>query len=548
MNSQISSYNTQKVEASKSKRTLNLSIGENNVVIHTKVPQKNGNKHTYQKSSTNFSNFISSTKNHMSKSIPKSAQISTHQNAINSNRETKIYNTMIQNTDFSQYINTNQDQRELVTENQKETHLTSPSYKIKMNESLNKRHLRDLFNFKLGFQEVPGIKSLIPTAKTPNKGRNSNSNSHSITKNTIIKNIKTDKSNTTANTKTHTPSLSPFTLNRSITSKEVTKLEKFKFLLNDLLEDNSTKENTLNEIQMVHNKYLFNSTSNNLNTNKDLSIGEIINTEPAYNSHFDNENVKYENKILRNKIEEMDKKLKKIKTENDSLKGYIQNKTKEFTNFQKTMKKIQSELNELKSKKNSNQNANNIQASPQKNEKDFYDSVNISGSYSQNIKKSKTIKNESDLNSFSNNFNNIPKFKQTRKEMLITDLSDQLNENLESNHKKSNSVFVIMNNFTNVTKNSKKNSKQNIIDLKVNEESLSVGSNQNISFENSKSVLKSKINSQQHSRKSSENSQKGLEKLNFQNLPRMNFNDEFLENLEEFSPSWREGCRKVKLI
>jgi hypothetical protein len=36
--------------------------------------------------------------------------------------------------------------------------------------------------------------------------------------------------------------------------------------------------------------------------------------------------------------------------------------------------------------------------------------------------------------------------------------------------------------------------------------------------------------------------------LNLESLPKYDFNDEFMKNAEEFSPSWREGCRKINLL
>ncbi len=35
--------------------------------------------------------------------------------------------------------------------------------------------------------------------------------------------------------------------------------------------------------------------------------------------------------------------------------------------------------------------------------------------------------------------------------------------------------------------------------------------------------------------------------LNFANLPRKDFNDEFMENFNEFSPSWRKEVEKINL-
>lgn len=34
--------------------------------------------------------------------------------------------------------------------------------------------------------------------------------------------------------------------------------------------------------------------------------------------------------------------------------------------------------------------------------------------------------------------------------------------------------------------------------------------------------------------------------LNLENLPKKDFNDEFMEKYEEFSPSWRNECHKMK--
>lgn len=34
--------------------------------------------------------------------------------------------------------------------------------------------------------------------------------------------------------------------------------------------------------------------------------------------------------------------------------------------------------------------------------------------------------------------------------------------------------------------------------------------------------------------------------LNLENIPHKDFNDEFLEKIEEFSPSWRAECKKLK--
>ena len=34
--------------------------------------------------------------------------------------------------------------------------------------------------------------------------------------------------------------------------------------------------------------------------------------------------------------------------------------------------------------------------------------------------------------------------------------------------------------------------------------------------------------------------------LNFQNLPKIDYNTEFMQKFEEFSPSWRNECKKLK--
>ncbi len=38
-----------------------------------------------------------------------------------------------------------------------------------------------------------------------------------------------------------------------------------------------------------------------------------------------------------------------------------------------------------------------------------------------------------------------------------------------------------------------------------------------------------------------------IQQLNFENLKRADFNDEFIQNYEEFSPSWRKECDKINL-
>ena len=34
--------------------------------------------------------------------------------------------------------------------------------------------------------------------------------------------------------------------------------------------------------------------------------------------------------------------------------------------------------------------------------------------------------------------------------------------------------------------------------------------------------------------------------LNFQNLPKIDYNQEFMSKFDEFSPSWRNECKKLK--
>ncbi len=36
--------------------------------------------------------------------------------------------------------------------------------------------------------------------------------------------------------------------------------------------------------------------------------------------------------------------------------------------------------------------------------------------------------------------------------------------------------------------------------------------------------------------------------LNLEILPKFDFNDEFMEKADDFSPSWRDGCRKINLL
>ncbi len=61
-----------------------------------------------------------------------------------------------------------------------------------------------------------------------------------------------------------------------------------------------------------------------------------------------------------------------------------------------------------------------------------------------------------------------------------------------------------------------------------------------LSFNNQsfKEINTSFINSDQKNLKSFD--------LNLENLPKKDFNDEFLEKYEEFSPSWRNECHKMK--
>ncbi len=40
---------------------------------------------------------------------------------------------------------------------------------------------------------------------------------------------------------------------------------------------------------------------------------------------------------------------------------------------------------------------------------------------------------------------------------------------------------------------------------------------------------------------------KMYENLNFENIAKADFNDEFILNYDEFSPSWREACERINL-
>jgi hypothetical protein len=60
--------------------------------------------------------------------------------------------------------------------------------------------------------------------------------------------------------------------------------------------------------------------------------------------------------------------------------------------------------------------------------------------------------------------------------------------------------------------------------------------------------LKLKFDGDNFAQSDSKLTQKNNLNLNLNVLPKFDFNQEFMENADDFSPSWREGCRKINLL
>lgn len=274
--------------------------------------------------------------------------------------------------------------------------------------------------------------------------------------------------------------------------KKITKKDSKKDNLNnDTL--NNTEKNQLESIK-TNLENLINSSQN-----KDKILNEI-------NQIFKNV-VKIDNDHhLINKLTEIDNKFEKISNENKELKQYVKEKTDTIDNMHQLLLKFKNELDELKK---SNQ-----------------PSVSFTN-FSSNIN-SNTSSNLSSVSNF-NRINEIKQKLQNNKSILRKFKTSSNRSSEETNHNPPSSSGNNLQNKKSIEDNI------DIIPLDIDEDDISSLEEMNIPVV----VQTNKV------------SNIGIPKLDFNMFKKQNikkeFNDEFVEGYENFSPSWRIQCDDLKL-
>lgn len=260
------------------------------------------------------------------------------------------------------------------------------------------------------------------------------------------------------------------------------------------------------------------------------------------------ESLKNENSKLKQHIKNIDMKFDYIIKENRELKDYIRSKTEDYeNNLHEIISKLHEELKFL--------NENNSNTNPSTHQKQNNNNVSQKR---KNIEKTSTHYKESPIsnNEYSENVlqtegtnsnrNNIILNGEDSKEYDVLNSSNHFaspkNSNDSSNHHESIKIIKDENKISRCALRIEKKSIENVEEIYKSNHNFSSNLGFTLNFNNNSFK---EINSSFLKNEDQKNNAK-INELNFENLERKDFNDEFMEKFDDFSPSWRNECKKLK--
>lgn len=350
-----------------------------------------------------------------------------------------------------------------------------------------------------------------------------------------------------------------------------------------------------------------NSYTNNFNALKSSKRG--VSDKDISSVDNENETLKKENESLKSKMEVIDQKFDLICVENKELKKYMKEKTDNIDDLRNILKAFQGELNEMKKSKQigsptvTNQLYNSQQI-PQKNinSNGILSGVSNTGNILSKLKLcnlgiSNNLKNSISPNLYPENLNEKQDISMDDNRNISI---DQITNNKNSDKKQLSLTKSLNNKFSfnlvpklkfenkdeesveNVSDNEKTGCFADIINRKDEEENyddeedeaaikdelsdvfdeVSVdldclnrmnkyedsGNSGNSGNKHHNATAIINVIKQEGPAHVSANKSKGKSfSLNFSSLPRNDFNDEFLQNYKDFSPSWRKEVEKIPI-
>jgi hypothetical protein len=353
----------------------------------------------------------------------------------------------------------------------------------------------------------------------------------------------------------------------SLTDETKSKLSEIKDSIVELINKNSNKNLILKELDSIY-KYVLKSNSPFVSTCEDEIINSIVRksnisseclshsgsvTNNPRNSNIkcsekdeniaelENELLKKENENLRSKLDNIDKKFEKICYENNELRDYVKEKSDNLEELRDVINSFKKDLNEVK-KQSNNLNAPSIINQSNKKDSDsmrhqnanfFIDDKNIS------IDQILDYNNNNKINIAPSNINN---FFLPVHNILINKKHSEIpeNDNDGTSDKDLLSDKERTACFPDIV------GREEICNENYTDDSLSLDSLNRMT-----KLIEVQMNFKQKTiSKSSDFSLVNMQNfgLNLSNLPKqVDFNQEFLENYSEFSPSWRMEVEKINL-
>ena len=299
----------------------------------------------------------------------------------------------------------------------------------------------------------------------------------------------------------------------------------------DLFKNQKNKKILVQELQIIYQLVLDN-VEDKKNTNSNTEIEKI------------SESLKNENIQLKQYIKNIDKKFDYIIKENKELKDYIKSKTDDYeSNMHEIVNKLHEEIkffndhnanSQNSLKKSSNINKNQSTNHTFKNNTNYKESPLSNHDYNENIVHTEGTES---------NKNKLILAGEDSKEYDLFN-SNVASPKIEINNDLSNLVYKnIIKDEEKISLGAKKLDKKIIENIN---KTISHNLNNNFGFTlNFNNNSFKEIVTPMEDFNTNSNNCKNFA-LNLENIPHKDFNDEFLEKIEEFSPSWRAECRKLK--
>jgi len=193
--------------------------------------------------------------------------------------------------------------------------------------------------------------------------------------------------------------------------------------------------------------------------------------------------------------------------------------------------------------KNSGRNTNPIIVTEVKNTKvnQFIPTLSFGGGNNERID-----------NNYNNSNNNTNKQKMKNKS-FVSERETKMNDNnikitsereIKLSDRKSEREYSFSEDYRENNEENKAQTKNNINNSNNNKFSLNLAGKGHGNVINNSN---SDNNNDDNYDENSNNNNVNVQGLNFENLKRGDFNDEFIQNYEDFSPSWRKECDKINL-